>query len=143
MAFNLSLTKKSDAQSAVAPVWHPNFRNFERLPDTKVVRTTFFVNTAAQAEVDALPRDMQMHFARLTDLIRDFGLTAIREPHVKHLTGKLWEMRLKGRDGIARSIYVAASGQRVVVLRTFIKKTQETPPKEIRLALARMKEIQE
>ena len=49
MAFNLSLPKKSDAQSAVTPLWHPNFRNFERLPDTKVVRTTFFVNTAAIA----------------------------------------------------------------------------------------------
>jgi len=47
MAFKLSLTKRSDDQPAVAPVWHPNFRNFERLPDTKVVRTTFFVNTAA------------------------------------------------------------------------------------------------
>ena len=49
MAFNLSLSKRSDAQPAVAPVWHPNFRNFERLPDTKVVRTTFFINTAAVA----------------------------------------------------------------------------------------------
>jgi len=49
MAFNLSLTKKSDDQPAMAPLWHPNFRNFERLPDTKVVRTTFFVNTAAIA----------------------------------------------------------------------------------------------
>lgn len=47
MAFNLSLTRKSDAQPVLAPVWHPNFRNFERLPDTKVVRTTFFINTAA------------------------------------------------------------------------------------------------
>lgn len=47
MAFNLSLPKKSDAQPAVVPLWHQNFRNFERLPDTKVVRTTFFVNTAA------------------------------------------------------------------------------------------------
>jgi len=45
----LSLTKKSDAQPATAPLWHPNFRNFERLPDTKVVRTTFFINTAAIA----------------------------------------------------------------------------------------------
>lgn len=43
----LSLTKKSDAQPLVALHWHPNFRNFERLPDTKVVRTAFFVNTAA------------------------------------------------------------------------------------------------
>ena len=45
----LSLTKKSDAQPVAAPPWHTNFRNFERLPDTKVVRTTFFINTAAIA----------------------------------------------------------------------------------------------
>lgn len=43
----LSLSKKSDAQQAVAPLWHPNFRNFEQLPDTKVVRTAFFVNVGA------------------------------------------------------------------------------------------------
>ncbi len=45
----LSLTKKSEAQPVAAPLWHTNFRNFERLPDTKVVRTTFFINTAAIA----------------------------------------------------------------------------------------------
>src|ERR1700694_517012 len=45
----LSLTKRSDAQQVAAPLWHTNFRNFERLPDTKVVRTTFFINTAAIA----------------------------------------------------------------------------------------------
>jgi len=45
----LSLSKKSDAQPVAAPLWHANFRNFERLPDTKVVRTTFFINTAAIA----------------------------------------------------------------------------------------------
>jgi hypothetical protein len=45
----LSLTKKSDAEPVAATQWHTNFRNFERLPDTKVVRTTFFVNTAAIA----------------------------------------------------------------------------------------------
>lgn len=47
MAFQLTRSKKSSAQPATAPSWHPNFRNFERLPDTKVVRTAFFVNTAA------------------------------------------------------------------------------------------------
>ncbi len=45
----LSLTKKSDAQPVAVPRWHTNFRDFERLPDTKVVRTTFFINTAAIA----------------------------------------------------------------------------------------------
>ena len=44
-----SLTKRSDAQPVAAPLWHPNFRNYDRLPDTKVVRTTFFINTAAIA----------------------------------------------------------------------------------------------
>lgn len=48
------LTKKSDALPVAAPLWHPNFRNFERLPDTKVVRTAFFVNTAAGATAIAL-----------------------------------------------------------------------------------------
>ena len=50
----LSLSKKSDDYADVDPLWHPDFRNFERLPDTKVVRTTFFVNTAAIAITLAL-----------------------------------------------------------------------------------------
>ncbi len=45
----LSLKRKSDAQPVAAPRWHANFRNFDRLPDTKVVRTAFFINTAAVA----------------------------------------------------------------------------------------------
>ena len=45
----LSLTKKSDAEPVAIPLWHTNFRNFDRLPDTKVVRTAFFINTAAAA----------------------------------------------------------------------------------------------
>jgi phage-related protein len=102
-----------------------------------------FVNDAAEAEVSALPKDMRSRFAQIALLIKDRGLLAMREPHVKHLSGKLWEMRLKGRDGIARSIYVTASGQRVLVLRTFVKKTQETPRREMEIALTRMKEVRE
>ncbi|HUO97479.1 MAG TPA: type II toxin-antitoxin system RelE/ParE family toxin [Rhizomicrobium sp.] len=93
--------------------------------------------------MDALPNDMQTRFARITDLIRELGLLAMREPYVKHLDGKLWEMRLKGQDGIARSIYVAAAEQRAVVLRTFVKKTEKTPRREIEIAFARLKEITE
>ena len=105
--------------------------------------TVGFVTATAEAEVAALPLDMQAHFARLTELFRNHGLTAMREPYAKHLTGKLWELRLKGRDGIARSIYVTASGQRVIVLRTFVKKTEKTPAHELKIAAARMKEIRE
>ncbi len=105
--------------------------------------TVSFVSALAEAEVKALPPDMIARFLRIGEKIASQGLLALREPDVKHLTGKLWEMRLTGRDGIARSFYVTASGQRVVVLRTFVKKTQKTPPREIEIALARMKEVKE
>ena len=70
-------------------------------------------------------------------IIETDGLRALREPHAKHVEGKLWELRLQGRDLIARSLYVTSVGQRLVIVRTFIKKTQATPRREIELALAR------
>jgi phage-related protein len=84
---------------------------------------------------------MRARFEYVTRLIEEFGLERVREPHVKHLHGQLWEMRMKGRDGISRAIYVTATVQRVVVVRVFVKKTQKTPGSEIELALQRAKEI--
>lgn len=100
-----------------------------------------FLNLVAKAEVDSLPLDLRASFERIAGVIRDLGLERMREPYVKHVEGKLWEMRLKGRDGIARSLYVTASGRRVVVLRTFVKKTEKAPRREIELALERAKEL--
>jgi Phage derived protein Gp49-like (DUF891) len=63
-------------------------------------------------------------------------------PHtVKHLEGKLWELRITGRDGISRAIYATTAGRRAVVLRVFIKKTQKTPKRELDLATERAKEV--
>lgn len=70
------------------------------------------------------------------------GLERMREPYVKHLEGPLWEMRMKGRNGIARAVYVTAIGRRVVVVHVFEKKTQQTPRREIEKALKRVKEVQ-
>jgi phage-related protein len=99
------------------------------------------LDARVDAELLALPADMLSRFYRIGDLIEAKGLPNIGPPHVKHLTGKLWEMRMNGRDGISRALYQAASGQRVVVLRVFVKKTQKTPKNEISLALERAKEI--
>jgi len=84
---------------------------------------------------------MQARFVRLAERIAQVGLESLTEPHVKHLEGKLWELRLTGRDGIARTLYVTAMGRRVVVVRAFVKKKQRTPRAEIELALQRAKEI--
>ncbi len=99
------------------------------------------LSDVVDAELEALPADMRVRFSYISRLIEEFGLDRVREPHVKHLQGPLWEMRIKGKDCISRAIYVTATGQRVVVVRVFIKKTQKTPKREIDLALKRAKEV--
>ncbi len=100
-----------------------------------------FLNEAVEAEFSRLPSDIQANLLRIAELIRDYGLEKTGMPYVRHLQGKLWEMRGKGRSGIARAIYVTVVGKRVVILRCFIKKTQQTPKSEIALALERAKEV--
>ena len=100
-----------------------------------------FLDEAVQAELDALPPDFRASFERITRLIQTFGLDRVHEPYIKHLEDRLWEMRLRGREGIARAIYVTALGRRVVVVRVFTKKTQKTPRREIELARQRAKEV--
>jgi phage-related protein len=99
------------------------------------------LNDTVREEIRALPKDMQARFVRFGELVSQAGLERMREPHVKHLAGKLWEIRLIGRDGIARAIYVTAVGKRIVVVRVFIKKTQKTPQSEIEIAQVRAKEV--
>jgi phage-related protein len=76
----------------------------------------------------------------LTDLIERIGFDALPRGSVKHLEEKLWELRITGRDGISRAIYITATGRRMVILRVFIKKAQKTPQRELELARERAKE---
>jgi len=95
-----------------------------------------------KAALDALPLDMRASFQRIVELIQAHGLERVREPYLKHLDGPLWEMRLKGKSGIARAIYVTATGMRIVVVHVFTKKTQKTPRSEIKQALKKAKEVE-
>ncbi|MGA2851149.1 MAG: type II toxin-antitoxin system RelE/ParE family toxin [Terracidiphilus sp.] len=99
------------------------------------------LNEAGAAEIRSLPADMHARFLRISLLIEQAGLETMREQQVKHLEGKIWEMRMTGRDGIARALYVTKVDRRVVVLRVFVKKTQKTPDSEIDIAKRRAKEI--
>ena len=94
-----------------------------------------------QDELDALPPAMQARFRRVVELVQAYGLEQVHEPHVKHLKGPLWEMRMKGKDGISRAVYVTAKGRRVVVVRIFVKRTQKAPQREIEIALQRAQEV--
>ncbi len=88
-----------------------------------------------------MPNDQKAKFFWIAKLIQEHGLKRVREPYVKHLEKGLWEIRMKGRDGISRALYVVEQPKRVVVVRVFVKKTQKTPRKEIKLALKRAEEI--
>ncbi len=103
--------------------------------------TAEFLNQTVENEFLALPKDMQARFIRIIELMELHGLENLGMPYVRHLQGKLWEMRAKGRTGVSRSLYIALKGRRVVILRVLVKKTQQTPKSEIDLAMARMKEI--
>ncbi|KPA99937.1 type II toxin-antitoxin system RelE/ParE family toxin [Ahrensia marina] len=103
--------------------------------------TIELLNEAVRDELKALPKDQQAKFTRIAEIIKEHGLENVREPYVKHLEQGLWEIRMKGRDGISRAFYVIAQPKRVVVVRVFKKKTQKTPRKEIKLALKRAEEI--
>lgn len=101
-----------------------------------------FLNEEVQASLDTFPLDIRASFQRIVELIQSHGLERVREPYVRHLEGPLWEMRMKGKHGIARAVYVTAVGRRVVVVHVFEKKTQKTPRREIITAMKRAKEVQ-
>jgi len=104
--------------------------------------TVEFLDEKVEALFESFPEDIQASFKRITRLIQSSGLEQVREPYVKHLEGPLWEMRLKGRAGIARAIYVTAVGKHIVVVHVFVKKTEKTPRREIEIALLRAKGVE-
>jgi phage-related protein len=105
------------------------------------MREVEILEGAATEEIDALPDDMKAKLLRIMEYVKSDGLARLHEPYAKHIQDKLWEIRLSGKSGIARSLYVTATGKRVVIVRTFIKKTEKTPKQEIKLALERAKGV--
>ena len=62
------------------------------------------LNDTVDGELRELPTEMRARFARISALIAAVGLDRVGAPHVRHLSGPLWEMRMSGRDGIARAL---------------------------------------
>ena len=99
------------------------------------------LNQTVREELESLPADMRAKLDHIVRLIEEFGLSQVHEPYVKPIRDKLWEMRLKGRDGIARALYVTTKDRRIVVLHAFHKKTRKIPKRAVDTALSRMKEV--
>lgn len=92
-------------------------------------------------EIESWPVDVVADYARLLELLIEYG-TDLRLPHSRAFGTGLFELRPRGCSGIGRAFYCFMVGQRVVILHAFIKKTQDTPDRELKTARKRLKELQ-
>jgi phage-related protein len=92
-------------------------------------------------EIESWPVGIQADYARLVDLLIEFG-PSLRMPHSRAMGGGIFELRPRGREGIGRAYYCFVIGQKVIILHAFVKKTQETPEHELKIARKRLKEMQ-
>lgn len=99
-----------------------------------------YYNNELEEEIFSLPDTILAKYLRLTDLMEKYGAD-LGMPHTKAFGKGLFELRLKGKEGIARVFYCTVIGKEIHMLHCFIKKAQKTPDKEIRLARKRLSEV--
>ena len=99
-----------------------------------------YFHPRVRAEIDSLPVDVLADCARLAELLIEYG-PSLRLPHSRAFGDGLFELRPSGRSGIGRAFYCFMVGKRVTVLHAFIKKTPQTPDRELKLARSRLKEL--
>jgi phage-related protein len=102
--------------------------------------TITFYDDRLEIEIDNLPRGIGAGFKRLHEMLKKRGAN-LRMPHSHSMGNGLFELRPSGTEGIGRVFYCVMIGKRIVLLHAFVKKTRETPIKELRMAHARMKEV--
>jgi phage-related protein len=103
--------------------------------------TISFYSERIEEETLALPAGILASFLRITELIEEFGPNLGR-PHTAPLGDGLFEIRAKGREGIARSVFCTVKNREIVVLITVIKKGNKIPKRHMDKAIKRMKEVQ-
>ena len=99
-----------------------------------------YFSERVRLEIEALPVGIRASYARLTGLLMEFGL-GLRMPHSRSMGDGLFELRPRGPEGIARVMYCTKIGRRIVILHVFIKKTQKTPKRDLKIARHRQREV--
>jgi len=107
---------------------------------TNVKYAIEYFHARVKGDIERWPDGILADYARLVELLMEFGQN-LRMPHSRAMGDGLFELWPRGREGIGRALYCFVVGQRIVMLHAFVKKTQETPEKELRLARKRMKEV--
>lgn len=101
-------------------------------------RITYY-STDVQENILALPPTLAARYIALTARMMTHGAN-LGEPHTKALGDGLFELRLKGAEGIARVFYCTIIGKEIHMLHSFVKKTDKIPAKELKIAKKRLQE---
>jgi phage-related protein len=99
-----------------------------------------YYNDAVEQSILHLPPGLLARYLRLTDLMIEFGPN-LGMPHTRAMGEGLFEIRVKGQEGIARVFYCTVVQRRIVMLHAFIKKSQKTPKRELDIAKRRLQEV--
>jgi phage-related protein len=99
-----------------------------------------YYSLEVQEDVMALPVTLQARYINLTRRMIEFGPN-LGLPHTDSFGGGLFELRLKGAEGIARVFFCTLVDKDIVMLHCFVKKSQKTPAKELNIARNRLQEI--
>lgn len=99
-----------------------------------------FYNQRVEEETLSFPKGILANFLHVTEMMEELG-PALGHPYTKPLKQGLFEIRAKGQEGIGRSFFCTVSDKEIIILHSFIKKTQKTPKKELKIARARLKEV--
>lgn len=102
--------------------------------------TIHYYNTRVKSEVFSWSAGILADYRRLLSLMEEHGAD-LRLPHSRAMGEGLFELRCKGAEGIGRVFYCTMVGRQIVILHSFIKKTQETPDRELHTARKRLKEV--
>lgn len=102
--------------------------------------TITFYSEKVETETLDLPPGILASFLRIAELIEAFG-PDLGRPHTAPLGQGLFEIRAKGKEGIARSVFCAVKGREIVILMTVIKKQNKIPIRQMETARKRMKEV--
>jgi phage-related protein len=104
--------------------------------------TIVYHSDDVQQAILAFPPGLQARYIHLTDRMLTFG-PDLGMPHTRAMGKGLFELRLKGREGIGRVFFCNRPGRRIMMLHAFVKKSAKTPAKELKVARERMREVLE
>src|SRR5512145_3515830 len=100
-----------------------------------------YFHANVKTEIENWPDGILADYARIVELLMEFGPN-LHMPHSRAMGDGLFELRPGGAEGIGRAFYCFVARRHILILHTFIKKTQRTPKQDLKIARKRVKEVQ-